>query len=667
MRFASLLGLALLALTDLACAQPLPGADPAPPAAIPGADRALSGSGGINLAPASDARIVWEVRNRFRLFREEKDFALHADAMRGRSIVEAEQELARETEGRGWARNMLGRLCIDGAGRLADPCPRDGVQESYLSPTDFAVNLRVEGADDATCSWLFDQGVGAKGGYLPCADTLSLRVPAGKTTIVTADLRRADGAVTRISAEIAVQDLLIAGMGDSIAAGEGNPDRPVALADDGFCFRQFVGTTRSEYFRPGRAGYKGDKSCELSRPGPEQVEQWNRLAARWLNAACHRSLYSYQLRTALALAIEQPHAAVTFLPLACTGASIETGLLGSRRPRETDCGDIKCPATVPSQVSHLASLLAQARRKDPGRKLDLLLLTVGANDIDFAGLVGDVIIEEPWSRSLFQRSGVVGSVGNSQTLLDTKLPRDFVRLRAALKHLVGDLKRVVFTSYANPVLTAEGNCAGGRDGFDIHPAFGADPARLQAASAFVQERFLPALKALATCTSGALCGAGEAMTFVETHQEAFAGHGLCARAVSDPDFDKDCFSPEGKSFTPRAVEGSAAPLACGRRPSAFRAYASRMRWIRTANDSYFAAMTYPQGVSSAQPSDIHDATWGVLSAVYGGAVHPTAEGHAAMADAALDEVRHALALARPEPEVVARPLPPPVGLAPKAE
>ena len=36
-----------------------------------------------------------------------------------------------------------------------------------------------------------------------------------------------------------------------------------------------------------------------------------------------------------------------------------------------------------------------------------------------------------------------------------------------------------------------------------------------------------------------------------------------------------------------------------------------------------------------QPSDIHDATWGVLSAVYGGAVHPRAEGHAAMADAAL--------------------------------
>ena len=77
-------------------------------------------------------------------------------------------------------------------------------------------------------------------------------------------------------------------------------------------------------------------------------------------------------------------------------------------------------------------------------------------------------------------------------------------------------------------------------------------------------------------------------------------------------------------------------MACPRRPDDFRPYASRARWIRTANDSYFTAMTYPEGVPAVlQPSDIHDATWGVLSAVYGGAVHPTAEGYAAMADAAL--------------------------------
>ena len=64
-------------------------------------------------------------------------------------------------------------------------------------------------------------------------------------------------------------------------------------------------------------------------------------------------------------------------------------------------------------------------------------------------------------------------------------------------------------------------------------------------------------------------------------------------------------------------------MLCGRSAGEYRAYLPRARWIRDANDSYFAAMTYPQALpSSMQPADIHDATWGVLSAVYGGAVHP---------------------------------------------
>ena len=72
-------------------------------------------------------------------------------------------------------------------------------------------------------------------------------------------------------------------------------------------------------------------------------------------------------------------------------------------------------------------------------------------------------------------------------------------------------------------------------------------------------------------------------------------------------------------------------------------------------------MTYPQALPSAmQPSDIHDATWGLLSAVYGGAIHPTAEGHAAMADAALPAVEAELHLnAADGSDVTQEPLAPP--------
>ena len=70
-------------------------------------------------------------------------------------------------------------------------------------------------------------------------------------------------------------------------------------------------------------------------------------------------------------------------------------------------------------------------------------------------------------------------------------------------------------------------------------------------------------------------------------------------------------------------------------------------------------MTYPQGLPSAmQPADIHDATWGILSAVYGGAIHPSAEGHAAMADAALPAVTAVLGLDAPVPNVTSEPAPP---------
>jgi hypothetical protein len=77
-------------------------------------------------------------------------------------------------------------------------------------------------------------------------------------------------------------------------------------------------------------------------------------------------------------------------------------------------------------------------------------------------------------------------------------------------------------------------------------------------------------------------------------------------------------------------------------------------------------MTYPEGLPSVlQPSDLHDALWGLFAAVYGGAVHPTAEGHASMADAALPVARQALGLPAPDTLVRSEPLPLPVLLPPR--
>jgi lysophospholipase L1-like esterase len=614
-------------------------------------------------APADPPlQIGWEVKNRFRLFREQRDFQLHVDAMRDRSVLGSEQWLEPLGEGRGWARNMVNRLCIDLNGRVSEPCTRDNVKESYLTPADHPIVVRLTGAVPvgATCAWSFDDGDGPQQSTFDCAEPVNLRLRYGKTSLATVEISSGQDASQKISTEIKVRDVLIAGLGDSVASGEGNPDRAVALADEGFCFRYYLGSAAAQYYRPSRNGYKGGRACEA----PDTLQNWQRHGALWLNAACHRSLYSYQTRTALALAVEYPHIAVTYLPLACTGATIADGLFGSQRARECPPtrSNANCQAGVNSQLAELRDAMTAAKKRQPDRQLDLVLLSIGANDIYFSGLVADVIVDTTTERALFRRTGVLASVDDSRSALARDLPQGFNKLRAALKPMLGgDLSHVVYTSYANPALANGGTpCPGGRAGFDIHPSFNANPQRLADAAGFVQNEFLPALKALATCQSGVLCRdpATERMTFVEAHQAAFADHGFCARAETDPEFDRQCFSPKGESFDPDIVNAANQPLLCGRSAGDYRAYLPRARWIRDANDSYFAAMTYPQGLpSSMQPSDIHDATWGVLSAVYGGALHPSAEGHAAMADAAVTAAANVLQLVN-VPDLVAEPTAP---------
>jgi hypothetical protein len=180
-------------------------------------------------------------------------------------------------------------------------------------------------------------------------------------------------------------------------------------------------------------------------------------------------------------------------------------------------------------------------------------------------------------------------------------------------------------------------------------------------SDFFSDKFLPKIRSLATCEGSTLCTDPRAdrMTFVDSHQREFETRGFCARSDDDPVFDRECFSQTGESFESDIVEAANGPLVCGLKPSEFRPYATRARWVRTANDSYFTAMTYPDGLPGVlQPADIHDALWGILSAVYGGAIHPTAEGQAAMADAAMPALRSLLELGQPEVRV--EPLAPPV-------
>src|SRR3984893_2750046 len=133
-------------------------------------------------APDAPMQISWEVRNRFRLFREERDFQLHTDSARGRSILGSEQALELQSDGRGWARNTVNRLCIDLSGRVSEPCIRDSVRESYLTPVDHPITVRLTGPIPvgATCAWSFDDGEGPQQSTFDCSEPVNLRARYGR-------------------------------------------------------------------------------------------------------------------------------------------------------------------------------------------------------------------------------------------------------------------------------------------------------------------------------------------------------------------------------------------------------------------------------------------------------------------------------------------------------
>ena len=106
----------------------------------------------------------------------------------------------------------------------------------------------------------------------PCDGTVtaSLPYPSG------ADISVAVAGEQPIALKAKVRDLLIVGMGDSFASGEGNPDMPA----------EFSEAQRHNNLYPRRKNNDASGS------------------AQWTDELCHRSLYGHQLRAALQIAIE---------------------------------------------------------------------------------------------------------------------------------------------------------------------------------------------------------------------------------------------------------------------------------------------------------------------------------------------------------------------------
>jgi hypothetical protein len=181
---------------------------------------------------------------------------------------------------------------------------------------------------------------------------------------------------------------MIVGMGDSYASGEGAPDLPASFVE-------------------GRL----DKDLLHSHIEPRRDLVGN---AMWLDRGCHRSMYSYQFKTALELAIEDPQRAITFVSYSCSAATTDNII--SKKQVATE---IK--GKVEPQLKKLEALLGTG---GSARQIDYVLLSTGGNDVAFADYVRYVVIPHRWHFLL----GLFGAV---------KTPKQVKTEMAIRKRLIG--------------------------------------------------------------------------------------------------------------------------------------------------------------------------------------------------------------------------------------
>jgi hypothetical protein len=595
-------------------------------------------------AAQAEPRIAWKVENSFRFFLDPADTEVHratwvslSEAERKSPVLAAERLLA-ERHADGWSATMFAKTCWDRE-RNRYGCRERG---DYLRPKSHTVLASMEGLEDAQtvdCTWLTKPtGKGQRGRAvtLPCDTPLQLEIAYPDGAWVSVEIGG------RQIAEILVQitDLFIVGMGDSFASGEGNPDVPVRFSSD-----------RAADYDATLTGY------------PARIGDWRAIGdkrfieenARWRDQACHRSLYSHQLRAALQLSIEDPHRAVTYVGVACSGAETVFGLFLRYKGHEwvpnppalsqisalaeAQCAGREAPDYDLPEAYHMngkvpdlqGGLVLKKCDADYARKIDLIFLSVGGNDVGFARLVANAVLADTsMLRSLGGWFGQVHGFAEAGALLDV-LDDRIKSVNRALHNLLHvpwpESDRIVLVGYPPMAMLSDGKsvCPDGRPGMDVLPDFSLSEAKAREGGV-LGERLNDVMRDSARQYT---------WTFVDAHRKAFQGRGICA-SFSDAPWNK-----ADEMRLPRKVDGRWEPY----NPSEWLAYAPRQRWFRTPNDAFLTGNFHVSQSVLQNVLKTQTFSWVqlLLSSIYSGAFHPTAEGQAAMADAVVAQARGVLA------------------------
>jgi lysophospholipase L1-like esterase len=491
---------------------------------------------------------------------------------------------------------------------------------------------------------------------------------------------------------VTVEDVFVVALGDSFASGESNPDRPVTFSNsremvydpinaaDQLAYRGIEQKTQKYGVAAADSGtnpkslpkrlMEDEAKGTVYRLSSREFQQaFDRSGAQWLSPDCHRSQYGYPFRVSIGLALENRHRAVTFVSLACSGADIVEGLFAERDARE-QFSDPNAQKKVVPQFDQLSDLICKTGAagrtrtvsyrlpvykwgstglgeqvftkqwcppENRKRPIDVVLLSIGGNDVGFGPLVAYAMTES--ASDLAPIAGLVGqelrfAPAVSQAYLRV-LDRRMRAVKEALSDAFGiDPSRVLQNAYEPIQFDETGTACGGQPtlGLDVHPKLRYSRERAQEVSNFVRE-LQGRLECItdgrkAGCPAGLATGAGTGFRLITDHAAEFAKRGACARDPQKPLVDQVNMNvPRLSHATDQWVPYS---------PAAASPYAHHWRLARNPNDTFLAGNTHREGIS------VFDDLQPAYAALYSGAFHPTAEGHAIVADHVLRHVKELL-------------------------
>ena len=245
------------------------------------------------------------------------------------------------------------------------------------------------------------------------------------------------GVSVPLAKTVSVRDYLIVSLGDSLASGEGNPDRP------------------------GTYVTHDDLKGEITSADPLSP-------VRWKDSRCHRSAKAGPALAAEAIERADSKSSVTFLSFACSGAELRHLTTdGYRGSDPTDAERLALPQ-LPPQAKAVANLVGPSSLGG-GRQIDALLVSAGVNDLGFGGIVErcaanfNLPIDH---ESCVTEGGIADAVNDLQ--------RRYAYLALGLSGLLPRTREIYFNNYPSEVFR-NGACGKlGKTGFGIDTAEAAE-------------------------------------------------------------------------------------------------------------------------------------------------------------------------------------------------